>query len=125
MCPQLACSSLAGASVSWDGYVTEVKIAKIANPMSGVLQILPSPIASFLTCLLGHQVPADCSDKDNSLSAQHCQLLHVLSQTCHLEQYSTYTMMVGVKMKSGGMLTITIQWKKQLTCFPPEQIPSG
>ncbi|KAF4533150.1 hypothetical protein B566_EDAN001692 [Ephemera danica] len=76
-------------------------VTKISNPLAGFLQLLPSPVTSFLTCLLGQHTPTDCLDK--SLESQRCQILHHVSQSCHIENWSSYKMAVGIKMKSGGM----------------------
>ncbi|XP_059488846.1 wolframin isoform X2 [Neocloeon triangulifer] len=95
---QLACSSLAGTTVSWNGYVTSVEVTKHRNLLADLLQSLPSVVGSALSCLFGEQVPLVCPPE-----ASRCQLQQLTGQKCHLDAWATTEVTLKVKMKAKRM----------------------
>lgn len=100
---QVQCAHLEGISVSWEGYVTKVKLKSIKNTLEKILSKLPDAIRIPLTCSYGDAYEENCTTGDE-LSIKNCKTLLNLEKRqnkCHLAAWNKYEFEISVKMKSG------------------------
>ncbi|XP_046592565.1 wolframin isoform X1 [Neodiprion lecontei] len=100
---QVKCAHLKGVSVSWEGYVTKVKLKSIKNNLEKVFNKLPDAIRIPLTCSYGEAYEDNCTTGDE-LRKQNCRtLLNIQKRLnkCHLSAWNKYEFEISVKIKSG------------------------
>lgn len=100
---QVECAHLEGISVSWEGYVTKVKVKSIENSLEKVLNKFPDVIRTPLTCSYGEVYEENCTTGDE-LWKKNCKTLWELKRRrnkCHLASWNKYEFEISVKMKSG------------------------
>lgn len=101
---QLQCAELSGTPVSWDGYVSEVKIRSISNGLDNVINKLPFPLYNFLSCYYGVRHADNCDEHLSEIQFKKCKIFKNLKtkhSKCHLEGWNKYEFEIHVKMKSG------------------------
>ncbi|XP_012260188.2 wolframin isoform X2 [Athalia rosae] len=100
---QVQCADLEGISVSWEGYVTKVRVKSVRNNLAKILNKLPDAVRIPLTCSYGEAYEDDCTVGDD-LKKKNCKnLLDVQKRRnkCHLASWNRYEFEIFVKMKSG------------------------
>lgn len=102
---QVQCAQLEGAAVSWEGYVTNVRLKSVSNNLGTMLDKLPSALGQPLSCLWGEPVEQNCHMLDES-ERQSCQSITETSTRgkktkCHLIAWNRYEFEIFVKMKNG------------------------
>nr|CAD7393178.1 unnamed protein product [Timema cristinae] len=99
---QLRCAHLADVSVSWDGYVTDIRVRNIHNVLDTVLSKFPGPVRDTLACWYGDKYDGDCRQQDaNYGSCKMMRELKLRRAACHLHAWDRYEFEIVVKMKSG------------------------
>nr|CAD7590594.1 unnamed protein product [Timema genevievae] len=99
---QLRCAHLADVSVSWDGYVTDIRVRNIHNVLDTVLSKFPVPVRDTLACWYGDKYDGDCRRQDTNYGS--CKMMRELKlrrAACHLHAWDRYEFEIVVKMKSG------------------------
>lgn len=102
---QVQCAHLEGMSISWEGYVTNVRLKSIKNNVAFIINKLPNFLKVPLSCLMGkrYQDEKDCNN-GNEIRKRHCQtFLNIQKRRnkCHLANWDWYEFEIFVKMKSG------------------------
>ncbi|CAD6202669.1 GSCOCG00009708001-RA-CDS [Cotesia congregata] len=89
---QVACDALTDLPVTWEGYVTDVKLRRVRNPLRDFFggAWVPEGVAKKLSCLLGEK--ADCKEGN-------CGVLMKL-RPCNVDGWNKFEFEVFVKMKS-------------------------
>ncbi|GLH03547.1 Wolframin [Gryllus bimaculatus] len=101
---QLQCAQLAGTPVSWDGYISQVKIRSISNTLQTIVGKLPKLARNILTCYYGEPYNDNCDENLTESQFRQCKMIKELKtkhSRCHLEGWNKYEFEVHVKMKSG------------------------
>ena len=103
---QVQCAQLEGAVVSWQGYVTNVRLKSIVNNLEAMLNKLPEVMAQPLSCLWGESVqhPNRCHMHNDELRRKSCESIRktkVSTTKCHLFGWNRYEFEIFVKMKNG------------------------
>nr|CAD7413226.1 unnamed protein product [Timema poppensis] len=99
---QLRCAHLADVSVSWDGYVTDIRVRNTHNVLDTVLSKFPGPVRDTLACWYGDKYDGDCRQQDaNYGSCKMMRELKLRRAACHLHAWDRYEFEIVVKMKSG------------------------
>lgn len=101
---QVQCAQLEGATISWEGYVTNVRLKSIDNKLGTVLKKLPNLVSEPLSCLWGDPIENDCRMLDQ-LRRKSCQTiprtnLRGRKEKCHLFGWNRYEFEIFVKMKN-------------------------
>ncbi|XP_051164019.1 wolframin [Leptopilina boulardi] len=102
---QVQCAHLEGMSISWEGYVTNVRLKSIKNNVAFIINKLPNFLKVPLSCLMGkrYQDEKDCNN-GNEIRKRHCQTFLDIQKRrnkCHLANWDWYEFEIFVKMKSG------------------------
>ncbi|XP_049811147.1 wolframin [Schistocerca nitens] len=101
---QLRCIPLAGAIVTWDGYVTKVKVTEVSNTLRDITSKLPRSVRDIISCWYGEPSELDCNSVKKENEAQICKIVRGIQRSqskCHLESFNRYKFEVTVNMKSG------------------------
>ncbi|CAG2066446.1 unnamed protein product, partial [Timema podura] len=88
---QLRCAHLADVSVSWDGYVTDIRVRNIHNVLDTVLSKFPVPVRDTLACWYGDKYDGDCRRQDTNYGS--CKMMRELKlrrAACHLHAWDRY-----------------------------------
>lgn len=100
---QVECADLEGVSVSWEGYVTKVKLRSVKNDLERILSNFPEAIRNSLTCSYGDLYEDNCTAGDD-LQKKNCKVLMDVKKRqkkCHLQSWNKYEFEISVKMKNG------------------------
>ncbi|XP_023248613.1 wolframin [Copidosoma floridanum] len=101
---QVQCAQLEGVSISWEGYITNIRVKSIRNNLALVLDQLPDVMANPLRCAFGEPHTDDCNKYTNELRKLNCKTnLNVRRKKsrCHLFAWNQHEFEISVKMKSG------------------------
>lgn len=101
---QVQCAQLEGIPVSWEGYVTNVRLKSIKNNIAIILNRLPDNIRSILSCMYGEPYEENCNSGDDTRkkSCKHVTSIQKRRSKCHLPAWDQYEFEISVKMKNGG-----------------------
>ncbi|XP_034948653.1 wolframin [Chelonus insularis] len=103
---QVQCAQLDGLPVSWDGYVTNVRLKSIDNSLKNFLKIFPTSLETKLSCLFGENIENEenlCKNL-NKNQQKNCETITKLQKKmkkCHLNNWNKYEFEIYVKMKNG------------------------
>lgn len=61
---QVDCLHLNGLHIKWDGHVTKIRLSRIENIWSQLLNMFPESVSEYLKCFLGQKLKFTCTDKD-------------------------------------------------------------
>lgn len=101
---QLQCAQLEGVLVSWEGYVTNIRIKSINNDITNFIRKLPTLVESKLSCIFGEIVNEDYCKRSGILLTTYCNTIVKKNQKkeqCHLFNWNRYEFEISVKMKNG------------------------
>ncbi|XP_043485136.1 wolframin [Leptopilina heterotoma] len=101
---QVQCAHLEGMSISWEGYVTNVRLKSIKNNVALVVNKLPHFLKVPISCLLGKPYEDKDCENGNDIRKRHCQTFLEIQRRrnkCHLTDWDWYEFEIFVKMKSG------------------------
>ncbi|EZA52583.1 Wolframin [Ooceraea biroi] len=100
---QVQCTQLEGVPISWEGYVTNIKLKSIKNNMAVVLNKLPDNIKAILSCMYGEPYQEDCNSGDETRrkNCKHITSIQKKKSKCHLLAWNQYEFEIFVKMKNG------------------------
>ncbi|KAK0090434.1 hypothetical protein PV325_000098 [Microctonus aethiopoides] len=102
---QMQCAQLEGLSVTWEGYVTNVRLKSVQNNLNTFVRALPEPLESRLSCFLGESIEEKNICQYTDETRQHtCEMiakLHMKRDKCHLFNWNHYEFEIYVKMKNG------------------------
>lgn len=103
---QEQCSQLAGTPISWEGYVTNIRIKSTRNNLAYVLEQLPPLMANPLRCVLGEPHVDNCNSipDTNAARKMNCKVLLNLrrrNSKCHLSAWNSNEYEISIKMKNG------------------------
>ncbi|XP_017892597.1 wolframin [Ceratina calcarata] len=100
---QVQCADLEGISVSWEGYVTNVRLRSIKNNIATVLNKLPDTIRNIISCMYGEPYLNNCvsSDESRQKNCKHFASVQKRRNKCHFPAWNQYEFEIAVKMKSG------------------------
>ncbi|XP_055850768.1 wolframin [Episyrphus balteatus] len=97
---QLRCSYLTGSTVSWDGTITEVQIARVMNFRAELIRdYLPAWLANIVECVYGESNRLECSDGD--VLCEELRKTTKLQQRCNLNRWNVYEYEMLLRMNSG------------------------
>ncbi|KAM0730713.1 Wolframin [Formica fusca] len=101
---QVQCAQLEGIPVSWEGYVTNVRLKSIKNNIAIILNRLPDNIRSILSCMYGEPYEENCNSGDDTRkkSCMHVTSIQKRRSKCHLPAWDRYEFEISVKMKNGA-----------------------
>lgn len=100
---QVQCAQLEGIPVSWEGYVTNIKLRSIKNNIAAITNRLPDNIRTILGCVYGEAYQENCNSGDDA-RRKHCKHFTNIQRTsnkCHLLAWNHYEFEIAVKMKNG------------------------
>lgn len=101
---QVQCTQLEGIPVSWEGYVTNIRLRSIKNNVAVILNKLPDNIRTILGCMYGEPYQENTCTSGDDARRQNCR--HITSiqrrkNKCHFPAWDQYEFEISVKMKSG------------------------
>ncbi|KAL6445479.1 hypothetical protein ACFW04_000808 [Cataglyphis niger] len=101
---QVQCAQLEGIPVSWEGYVTNVRLKSIKNNIAIILNRLPDNIRSIFSCMYGEPYEENCNSGDDTRkkNCKHVTSIQKRRSKCHLPAWDRYEFEISVKMKNGG-----------------------
>lgn len=118
---QQLCSPLEGIRVKWNGYVSNVKVTRVRNPWTEIVNRLPTTLGSMVACAVAGNSLSRSSDKNycsptlypTPSDQQHCnRILQLSSNTgqCSLSDWDRYDFELEVQMKTGlwGKSTVDV-----------------
>lgn len=106
---QVQCAQLEGVPVSWEGYVTNIRLKSIKNNIAMVLNRLPDNIRTIFSCMYGETYRENCNSGDESRRKQ-CKYFTSIQKRrnkCHFAAWDQYEFEISVKMKNGIWGSIT------------------
>lgn len=100
---QVQCAQLEGIPVSWEGYVTNVRLKSIKNNIAVILNRLPDNIRSIVSCMYGEPYEEKCNSGDDTRkkNCKHITNIQKRRSKCHLPAWDRYEFEIFVKMKNG------------------------
>ncbi|XP_032680097.1 wolframin isoform X2 [Odontomachus brunneus] len=100
---QVQCAQLEGIPVSWEGYVTNIRLNSIKNNIATVLNRLPNNIRTILSCMYGEPYRENCNLGDENRRKQckqHFMIMQARKNKCHFAAWDQYEFEISVKMKN-------------------------
>ncbi|XP_076677907.1 wolframin ER transmembrane glycoprotein wfs1 isoform X1 [Andrena cerasifolii] len=99
---QIQCADLEGILVSWEGYVTNIKLKSIRNSIATVFNKLPDSIENLASCTYGEPYLNNCDsgDKLRQKNCKHFASIQKRKNKCHFPAWNRYEFEISVKMKS-------------------------
>ncbi|XP_050594542.1 wolframin [Bombus affinis] len=100
---QVECANLEGILVSWEGYVTDIKLKSIKNNIAAIFNKLPDGIRDTVSCMYGEPYINSC-DSNGELRHEKCKHFASIQRRrnkCHFPAWNKYEFEISVKMKSG------------------------
>lgn len=100
---QIQCADLEGIVVSWEGYVTNIKLKTLWNSIATVFDKLPDSIRNAIGCMYGepHSNNCDFVDHQRQKNCRHIASIQKRKNKCHFPAWNQYEFEISVKMKSG------------------------
>lgn len=100
---QIQCADLEGISVSWEGYVTNVKLKSIRNDVAAIFNKLPGSIRDVVSCMYGESYLNNCGSRDElrQHNCKHFASVEKRKNKCHFPTWNRYEFEISIKMKSG------------------------
>ncbi|KAG7189987.1 hypothetical protein KM043_006145 [Ampulex compressa] len=100
---QIQCAHLEGVSISWEGYVTNIRLKSIKNNIAAIFNKLPDSIKDTLSCMYGEEYREDCNLNDDirQSSCKHFANIQRRRNKCHFPGWDIFEFEISVKMKSG------------------------
>ncbi|KYN39509.1 Wolframin, partial [Trachymyrmex septentrionalis] len=100
---QVQCAQLEGIPVSWEGYVTNIRVKSIKNNIAVVLNKLPNNIRTILSCMYGEPYEENCNSGDDTRrkNCKHITNIQKKRNKCYFPSWDQYEFEIFVKMKSG------------------------
>ncbi|CAK9807554.1 wfs1 [Anthophora quadrimaculata] len=100
---QIQCADLEGVLVSWEGYVTNVKLKSIKNNIAAIFNKLPDSIRNVVSCMYGEPYLNNCNTSDEIRQKNCKQFARIQKRKnkCHFPAWNQYEFEITVKMKSG------------------------
>lgn len=100
---QVQCAQLEGIPISWEGYVTNIKLKSVKNNIATVLNKLPDSIKTILSCLYGEPYEGSCNSGDDvrRKNCKHIASIQKRRNKCHFPTWDQYEFEITVKMKNG------------------------
>lgn len=100
---QVECAHLEGIPISWEGYVTNVRLKSIKNNVAIILSMLPDSIRTTFSCTYGEPYKENCNkyDEVRKKNCQHFVNIQKKRNKCHFPAWDQYEFEIFVKMKSG------------------------
>ena len=99
---QIQCADLEGILVSWEGYVTNIKLKSIRNSIATIFNKLPDSIENLASCTYGEPYLNNCDsgDKQRQKNCKHFASIQKRKNKCHFPAWNRYEFEISVKMKS-------------------------
>ncbi|XP_017758079.1 PREDICTED: wolframin isoform X2 [Eufriesea mexicana] len=100
---QIQCADLEGILISWEGYVTNIKLKSIKNNIAEIFNRLPDSIRNIVSCMYGEMYSNNCDsyDKLRQENCKHFANIQRRRNKCHFPAWNRYEFEILVKMKSG------------------------
>lgn len=100
---QIQCADLEGIFVSWEGYITNVKVKSIKNSIASVFNKLPDTVRNAVGCVYGEPYTNNCESGDmlREKSCKHFASIQKRRNKCHFPSWNRHEFEISVKMKSG------------------------
>ncbi|KAF7382696.1 hypothetical protein HZH66_013098 [Vespula vulgaris] len=100
---QIECAHLEGIPISWEGYVTNVRLKSIRNNIGTILRMLPDSIRTTFSCTYGEPYKENCDtyDEIRRKNCEHFVNIQKKRHKCHFPAWDQYEFEIFVKMKSG------------------------
>lgn len=100
---QVQCAQLEGVPVSWEGYVTNIRVKSMKNNIAVVLNRLPDNIRTLLSCMYGEPYEEKCNSGDDirRKNCKHITSIQKKRNKCYFPSWDQYEFEIFVKMKSG------------------------
>ncbi|XP_076295435.1 wolframin ER transmembrane glycoprotein wfs1 isoform X2 [Lasioglossum baleicum] len=100
---QIQCADLEGIVVSWEGYVTNIKLRTLKNNVATVFDKLPDSIRNAIGCMYGEPYSNNCNsvDQPRQRNCRHIANIQKRKSKCHFPAWNRYEFEISVKMKSG------------------------
>ncbi|XP_043265521.1 wolframin [Colletes gigas] len=100
---QVQCADLEGILVSWEGYVTNIKLRSIKNSIAVIFNKLPDSIRNVISCMYGEPYSNNCNTADElrQKNCKHFATIQKRRNKCHFPVWNYYEFEISVKMKSG------------------------
>ncbi|KAL2737965.1 wolframin isoform X2 [Vespula squamosa] len=100
---QIECAHLEGIPISWEGYVTNVRLKSIKNNIGTILRMLPDSIRTTFSCTYGETYKENCDtyDEIRRKNCEHFVNIQKRRHKCHFPAWDQYEFEIFVKMKSG------------------------
>lgn len=100
---QIQCADLEGILISWEGYVTNIKLKSIKNNIAAIFNKLPDSIRNIISCMYGEPYLNNC-DSNDKLKQENCRHFASIQKRrnkCYFPSWNQYEFEISVKMKSG------------------------
>ncbi|XP_076240240.1 wolframin ER transmembrane glycoprotein wfs1 isoform X2 [Calliopsis andreniformis] len=100
---QIQCADLEGILVSWEGYVTNVKVKSIKNSIASIFNKLPDSMRNAISCMYGEPYVNNCDlgDELRQKNCKHFASIQRRRNKCHFPSWNRHEFEISVKMKSG------------------------
>ncbi|XP_006608269.1 wolframin isoform X1 [Apis dorsata] len=100
---QIQCADLEGILISWEGYVTNIKLKSIKNNIAAIFNKLPDSIRNIISCMYGEPYLNSCdsNDKLRQENCRHFASIQKRRNKCYFPSWNQYEFEISVKMKSG------------------------
>lgn len=99
---QVQCAQLEDISVSWEGYVTDIKLKSVKNNIAIILNKLPGNIRTVISCMYGEPYQENCNSTDDirRKNCKHFINIQKRRNKCHFPAWDQYEFEISVKIKS-------------------------
>ncbi|XP_078039773.1 wolframin ER transmembrane glycoprotein wfs1 [Augochlora pura] len=100
---QIQCADLEGIVVSWEGYVTNIKLRTLKNNVATIFDKLPDSIRDTIGCIYGQPYLNNCDliDQPRQKNCKQIASIQKRKNKCHFPAWNRYEFEISVKMKSG------------------------
>lgn len=100
---QIQCADLEGIPVSWEGYVTNIRLKSMRNNVAALFNKLPDSIRNVLSCMYGEPYQKRCNFGDGirQKNCNHFADIQRRRNKCHFPAWNQYEFEISVKMKNG------------------------
>lgn len=101
---QIQCAELEGMPISWEGYITNIRLRSIKNNIEAILSKLPDSIRNVFSCMYGepYQISCESGDDIRQRNCKHLQFANIQNRKnkCHFPTWNEFEFEISVKMKS-------------------------
>ncbi|XP_020284391.1 wolframin isoform X2 [Pseudomyrmex gracilis] len=100
---QVECAQLEGIAVSWEGYVTNIRLKSVKNNIAVIVNRLPDNIRTLISCMYGEAYEENCNtgDEIRKKNCKHIKNIQKKKHKCHFPAWDQYEFEITVKMKNG------------------------